>query len=317
MPLTLASAPADPQSAIASRHMEKPSFGIYVGLQHWAFDVEGSFWKNLAQKVPPRHLTSMGRRNYGPTKISGEWIMSWMSTLASGLLSLSVVLAGSASLAGDSLAPITIAVLNDKSSTFSDSTGVGSVLAAELAVEDVGGKVGGRSIRLLGPDHQNKVDLGVSLARSLYDVDHADAIFDVGNSAVSLGIQPLARERGKVIVHVSSATADIFGPACAPTSAAWLNDTYSLAQGLSKSIVQQGGKRWFFITADYAFGHAMEREATKVVTAAGGKVLGAVRHPVGTMDFASFLLQAQQSGADIIAFANATERHGGQPQAGS
>lgn len=202
--------------------------------------------------------------------------------------------------------PLTIAVLNDKSSVFSDAGGVGTVAAAQLAIEDVGGKVRGQPVVLLAPDHQNKTDIGVNLARNLYDQQDVSAIFDIGNSSISLAVQDLARERGKIVVHVGSATADVFGKACSPTGAMWLYDTYSLAQGVAKSIVRQGGDTWFFITADYAFGIAMQAEVSKVVTAAGGKVLGSVKHPVGTMDFSSFLLQAQASGAKIIALANAS-----------
>ncbi len=201
---------------------------------------------------------------------------------------------------------VVIANLNDKSSVFSDAGGIGGVVAAQLAIDDMGGKVRGQPIRLLGPDHQNKLDVGVSLARQLYDQQGVDAIFDIGNSAISLAVQEIARERGKVLVHVGSATADVFGKACAPTAAMWLYDTYSLAQGIAKSIVAQGGDSWFFVTADYAFGHAMEAEVSKIVKEAGGKVLGSVRHPVGTMDFSSFLLQAQASGAKVIALANAS-----------
>jgi branched-chain amino acid transport system substrate-binding protein len=202
--------------------------------------------------------------------------------------------------------PLKIAVLNDKSSVFSDAGGYGSLLAAQLAIEDAGGKVRGQPVVLLGPDHQNKTDIGVSLAREMYDQQGVDAIFDIGNSAISLAVQNMSRERGKVLVHVGSATADVFGKACSPTGAMWLYDTYSLAQGIAKAVVQQGGDTWYFITADYAFGHAMQAEVSKVVTAAGGKVLGSVKHPVGAMDFSSFLLQAQSSGAKVIALANAS-----------
>lgn len=223
---------------------------------------------------------------------------------------LAVALVAAGLMASASAEPITksvtIAVLNDKSSVFSDAGGVGSVAAAQLAIDDAGGKVRGQPVVLLAPDHQNKTDVGVNLARSLYDQQGVDAIFDIGNSAISLAVQDIARERGKIVVHVGSATADVFGKACSPTGAMWLYDTYSLAQGMAKSIVQQGGDTWFFITADYAFGHAMQAEVSKVVTAAGGKVLGSVKHPVGTMDFSSFLLQAQSSGAKIIALANAS-----------
>ncbi|MGM4887788.1 ABC transporter substrate-binding protein [Tardiphaga sp. 20_F10_N6_6] len=222
------------------------------------------------------------------------------------LAAIAVACLNGSALAEPITKPLTIAVLNDKSSVFSDAGGTGSVVAAQLAIDDVGGKVRGLPVKLLGPDHQNKTDIGVSLARDLYDQQGVDAIFDIGNSAISLAVQNMARERGKVLVHVGSATADVFGKQCAPTAAMWLYDTYSLAQGIAKAVVKQGGDTWYFITADYAFGIAMQAEVSKVVEAAGGKVLGAVKHPVGTMDFSSFLLQAQSSGAKVIALANAS-----------
>ncbi len=224
-----------------------------------------------------------------------------------GLFAMAVACLGTtATFAEPITKPLSIAVLNDKSSVFSDAGGVGSVVAAQLAIDDVGGKVRGQPVKLLGPDHQNKTDIGISLARDLYDQQKVDAIFDIGNSAISLGVQNLARERGKVLVHVGSATADVFGKQCAPTAAMWLYDTYSLAQGIAKAVVKDGGDTWFFITADYAFGIAMQNEVSKVVEGAGGKVLGSVKHPVGSMDFSSFLLQAQSSGAKVIALANAS-----------
>lgn len=226
--------------------------------------------------------------------------------LKAGILSLALAAGLCAPLAAQEAKPLSIAVLNDKSSVFSDAGGIGSVVAAQLAIDDAGGKVLGRPVKLLAPDHQNKTDIGVTLARQAYDEQGVDAIFDIGNSAISLAVQELARERGKIVIHSGSATADIFGKACAPTAAMWLYDTYSLAQGIARSVVQQGGDTWYFITADYAFGHAMQAEVSKVVAAMGGKVLGAVRHPVGTMDFSSFLLQAQSSGAKVIALANAS-----------
>lgn len=227
--------------------------------------------------------------------------------LASGLaLGLAVAAPLAPGFAKDLDKPVNIAVLNDKSSVFADPGGIGSVWAAELAIEDFGGKVGGQPIKVLGPDHQNKADIGAQLARQLYDREDVSALFDIGNSAISLAVNDIARERGKIVVHTGSATADVFGKACAPTSAMWLYDTYSLAKGLAKSAVEQGGKKWFFITADYAFGHAMQSAVTKVVEANGGKIIGSVRHPVGVMDYSSFLMQAQASGADIVAFANAS-----------
>lgn len=222
------------------------------------------------------------------------------------LAAVAIACLNSAAIAEPITRPLSIAVMNDKSSVFSDAGGVGSVVAAQLAIDDIGGKVRGQPVKLLGPDHQNKTDVGVSLGRDLYDQQGVDAIFDIGNSAISLGVQNLARERGKVLVHVGSATAEVFGKQCAPTAAMWLYDTYSLAQGIAKAVVKQGGDTWFFITADYAFGTAMQAEVSKVVEAAGGKVLGSVKHPVGSMDFSSFLLQAQSSGAKVIALANAS-----------
>jgi branched-chain amino acid transport system substrate-binding protein len=222
-------------------------------------------------------------------------------------VSITIALAGMTySAFADVTKPVKITVLNDKSSVFSDAGGVGSVIAAQLAIEDAGGMVRGQPIELSGPDHQNKTDVGVTLARSFYDQQNGDAIFDIGNSGISLAVQDIARERGKIVVHSGSATADIFGKACSPTGAMWLYDTYSLAQGIAKAAVQQGGDTWFFITADHAFGTSMQAEVTKVVQASGGRVLGAVKHPVGTMDFSSFLLQAQSSGAKIVALANAS-----------
>src|SRR4051812_44057443 len=222
------------------------------------------------------------------------------------LAAVAIACLNSAAIAEPITRPLSITVMNDKSSVFSDAGGVGSVVAAQLAIDDIGGKVRGQPVKLLGPDHQNKTDVGVSLGRDLYDQQGVDAIFDIGNSAISLGVQNLARERGKVLVHVGSATAEVFGKQCAPTAAMWLYDTYSLAQGIAKAVVKQGGDTWFFITADYAFGTAMQAEVSKVVEAAGGKVLGSVKHPVGSMDFSSFLLQAQSSGAKVIALANAS-----------
>lgn len=228
-----------------------------------------------------------------------------MKRLIQGIAALAM-LAGVGAARAEITKEIIIADLNDKSSVFSDAGGVGGVIAAQLAIEDMGGKIRGWPVKLLGPDHQNKLDVGVSLARQMYDTQGVDAIFDIGNSAISLAVQEIARERGKILIHTGSATADVFGKACSPTSAMWLYDTYSLAQGIAKSIVAQGGDSWFFITADYAFGHAMEAEVTKIVKGAGGKVLGSVRHPVGVSDFSSFLLQAQSSGAKVIALANAS-----------
>ena len=201
--------------------------------------------------------------------------------------------------------PIRLAVLNDQSSTYSSTGGPGSSVAVRLAAEDMKGQAGGVPVEVRSYDHQNKTDIGVVLATRAYDVEGVDAIFDIGNSAVSLAVQEIARQRGKVLIHVGSAHDSLYGKACSPTGALWTYDTYSLAHGLTQSIYNQGGTDWFFITADYAFGTAMQAEATKVLTGLGGRVVGSVRHPVGAPDFSAYLVQAQASGATTIALANA------------
>ena len=203
-------------------------------------------------------------------------------------------------------APIRIAVMNDQSSVYAETGGAGTTAAVRLAAEDMGYKAGKFAVEVTVFDHQNKTDVGAALAARAYDREGVDAIFDIGNSAVSLAVQEIARERGKILIHCGSAHEALHGKSCSPTGAQWVYDTYSLAHGLTQSIVDQGGKTWFFITADYAFGTAMQAEATAVLTSLGGKVLGSVRHPVGASDFSAYILQAQASGANIIALANAS-----------
>ena len=203
-------------------------------------------------------------------------------------------------------ASIRLAVMNDQSSAYAGTGGAGTVAAVRLAIEDMQAKAGPFAVELNIYDHQNKTDIGAALAARAYDQEGVDAIFDIGNSAVSLAVQDIARQRGKIVVHCGSAHEALYGKSCSPTGAQWVYDTYSLAHGLTQSIVDQGGKTWFFITADYAFGTAMQSESTAVLTSLGGKVLGSVRHPVGTSDFSAYIVQAQASGADIIALANAS-----------
>mgnify|MGYP001222913500 CR=1 FL=1 len=214
------------------------------------------------------------------------------------------LLAGTAS-ADISDGVVRISVMNDQSGQYSDGAGPGSVAAARIAIEEFGGKVAGVPIELVVTDHQNKADIAAVQARSLYDTGKVDVIADLANSAVSLAVQDIARERGKAVLHVGSAHADLYGKACSPTGALWIYDTHSLAEGLTRAVVADGGTSWFFITADYAFGKAIQAEATKILESVGGKVVGSVVHPVNTPDFASFLLQAQGSGAKLVALANA------------
>ena len=199
--------------------------------------------------------------------------------------------------------PLKIAVLNDQSSVYADFQGIGSVIAAQMAVEDYGGKAGGRPVEVLSADHQMKADVGASIARRWIDLDNVQLILDVPNSSVALAVNEIVREKNKVLIGSGAGTSLLTGAKCTPNTIHWTYDTWALAHGVAKSVVAQGGKKWFFITSDYAFGHDLEKQASDVVTASGGQVLGAVRHPLGASDFASFILQAQASGADVIGLA--------------
>ena len=200
---------------------------------------------------------------------------------------------------------IKIGVLNDQSSLYADLTGTGSVLAARMAVEDFGAAKKGMKVEILSADHQNKPDVGSAVARQWYDVDRVDVIVDVPNSGVALAVNQITRDKGKAFIVSGAATSDLTGKACSPNTIHWTYDTWMLANGTGNAIVKTGGNTWFFLTADYAFGHALERDTEQVVLKSGGKVLGKVRHPLNTQDFSSFLLQAQSSKAKIIGLANA------------
>ena len=200
---------------------------------------------------------------------------------------------------------IKIGVLNDQSSLYADLSGQGSVLAAKMAIEDFGGSVNGTPVEVVFADHQNKPDVGSNIARQWYDVDQVDMIVDVPNSAVALAVNELTREKNKVFLVSGAATSALTGDKCSPNTVHWTYDTWALANGTGKAVVQTGGDSWFFLTADYAFGHALEKDTTAVVEKNGGQVMGAVRHPLNTADFSSFLLQAQSSGAKVIGLANA------------
>ena len=201
--------------------------------------------------------------------------------------------------------PIKIGVLTDMSSIYADSTGKGSLIAAQMAVEDFGGVVLGQKIEVIGADHQNKPDIGLNIARSWYEAEGVDVIVDVPNSAVALAVQALTRDKDKIFLVSGGGTSDLTGKDCSPNGMAWTYDTYALSHGTSQALVAQGQDSWFFITADYAFGHALERDATAEIERDGGKVLGSVRAPLATTDFSSFLLQAQSSQAKVIGLANA------------
>jgi branched-chain amino acid transport system substrate-binding protein len=200
---------------------------------------------------------------------------------------------------------VKIGVLSDMSSLYADITGPGSVVAARMAVEDFGGKVAGAPVEIVSADHQNKADVGSAIARQWFDRDGVDAIADVPTSSVALAVNEVVREKNKVFLVSGAASSDLTGKACSPNTVHWTYDTWALANGTGKAVVKTGGDSWFFITADYAFGHALERDTAAVVKANGGKVLGDVKVPLNTADFSSYLLQAQSSKAKIIGLANA------------
>src|SRR5690349_21805100 len=200
---------------------------------------------------------------------------------------------------------VKIGVLSDMSSLYADLAGLGSVAAARMAVEDFGAAQKGLKVEILSADHQNKPDVGSNIARQWIDVDKVDVIVDVPTSSVALAVNQIVREKGKAFLVSGAATSDLTGKACSPNTVHWTYDTCALANGTGGAIVKTGGDTWFFITADYAFGHALERDTEAVVLKNGGKVLGKVRHPLNTSDFSSFLLQAQSSKAKIIGLANA------------
>jgi branched-chain amino acid transport system substrate-binding protein len=210
--------------------------------------------------------------------------------------------AAQAQISGDT---VKIGVLTDKSSLYADVAGEGSVVAAQLAVEEFGGKAAGKPVQVISADHQNKADISSNIARQWFDTEGVDAIADLVTSSTALAVQEVARDKTKVTLISGAATSRLTGDACSPTGFHWAYDTYALAVGTGRAVVRNGGKSWFFLTADYAFGHSLENDAATVVKANGGRVVGTVRHPLNASDFSSFLLQAQGSKAQILALANA------------
>jgi len=200
---------------------------------------------------------------------------------------------------------VKIGVLGDMSSLFSENGGPGSLVAARLAVEDFNPAANGLKVEIVSADHQNKPDIGANIARQWFDVDHVDAIVDMATSSVALAVSEIAREKNKVLLVSAAATSDLTGQKCSPNTIHWSYDTWMLAHGTGKATVATGGDTWFFITADYAFGQALERDTSAVILANGGKVVGSVRHPINVNDFSSFLLQAQASKAKVVGLANA------------
>ncbi|HUJ74932.1 MAG TPA: ABC transporter substrate-binding protein [bacterium] len=227
------------------------------------------------------------------------------AVLLAALLLAALPLTGQPAQAQISGDTVKIGVLNDQSSLYADISGQGSVVAARMAVKDFGGTVLGKPIEVIFADHQNKPDVGSNIARQWIDEQGVDAIVDVPTSSVAMAVQNVTREKDRMFLISGAASSDLTGKNCSPTGIHWTYDTYALASGTGAALVKQGGKTWFFITADYEFGHALERDTTKFVVGAGGTVLGHVNVPLNTADFSSYLLQAQSSKAQIIGLANA------------
>ena len=208
-------------------------------------------------------------------------------------------------LAQTTTGPIRVGVMNDQSGPYADQTGVGSVVAARMAVEEVGGTVLGRPIEILSGDHMNKPDIGSSIAKRWIEQENVVMLADLPTSSVALAVQEIARAAGRIVLYSGAATADLTGKACAPLSAHWTYDTYAMAAGTGAAVTRAGGDTWFLMAADYAFGVALTRDVSAAVTKNGGKIVGVVKHPLGGSDFSSYLLQAQASGAKVIGLLNA------------
>jgi branched-chain amino acid transport system substrate-binding protein len=221
------------------------------------------------------------------------------------MIVMAALLASSSAFAQYTDGVVKIGVMSDMSSLYSDIGGAGSVAAAKLAVEDFGAAAKGIKVEIVSGDHQNKPDVGSNIAGTWFDVDKVDVIVDVPNSGVALAVSEIARQKNKLFLVSGAAASDLTGPKCNANTIHWTYDTWALANGTGKAVVKTGGDTWFFITADYAFGHALERDTAAVVEASGGKVLGKVRVPLNNNDFSSFLLQAQASKAKVIGLANA------------
>ena len=225
---------------------------------------------------------------------------------------IKTILTGTAALAALSIGPamaqdisVKLGVLNDRSGVYADLSGEGSVVAARMAVEDFGAADKGMGVEIISADHQNKPDIGSNIARQWYDEEGVNAILDVPTSSVALAVAEITAEKNGVLIDSGAGSTELTQGQCQPTTIHWTYDTAALANGTGKAMTEAGGKKWFFLTADYAFGHSLEENTAKVVTANGGEVAGDVDVPFPATDFSSFLLQAQASGADVIGLANA------------
>ena len=228
-----------------------------------------------------------------------------MKLLLTAFAVLALTSTAGAQTSDDATRPIKIGILSDMSGVYADQAGAGSVEAAKMAIEDMGGKIGQHPIELVSADHQHKPDVALNIVRRWYDTDGVDVVADMPNSAVALAVQQVTREKGKIALYATAATTELTGKQCSPNGIQWVYDAYSNAAGLAKALLKQDKKSWYFITVDYALGLSLEAEAAKVITSSGGTIVGSVKHPLNTSDFSSYLLRASQSNADVIALANA------------
>ena len=218
------------------------------------------------------------------------------------LLAAAISTPAMAQISGDGLK---IGVLTDMAGVTADITGKGSLIAAEMAVAEIGGTLLGKPVQVISADHQHKADVGAAIARRWFDVDGVNAVFDVPNSGVALAVQGIAKERKRIVMYSGAGTTALTNDQCSPYGIHWTYDTYAVSHGTASAVVQAGGNSWFFLASDYAFGHQLQADATAVVNKEGGQVVGAIRHPLNNADFSSFLLQAQASKAKVIGIANA------------
>jgi branched-chain amino acid transport system substrate-binding protein len=228
--------------------------------------------------------------------------VKFLTVVSAALLAATAIPASAAEISDGK---VKIGILNDQSGVYADFGGKWSYEAAKMAVEDFGGKVQGAPVEVITADHQNKADIASNIARQWYDTEQVDTIMELTTSSVALAVQGISQEKKKIDLVTGAATTDLTGKACSPYGFHWAYDTHALAVGTGGALVKQGGDSWFFLTADYAFGYSLEEQTSNFVKSQGGKVLGAVRHPLGTTDYSSFLLQAQSSGAKVVGLANA------------
>ena len=227
-----------------------------------------------------------------------------LGRIAACAATLSVAFATAPSYAQISDDTVKIGVLTDQTGLYADATGPGSVEAVRMAIADFGGKVAGKPIAMVDADHQNKADVGAAIARRWYEQENVDVVVDFANSAVAFAVLELSKQKNKAMLVSSAGSSDLTGKACSPNWVQWTYNTYALANSTARALVKEGAKSWYFVTVDYAFGHALRNDAAKTVEKLGGTVEGEVRHPLNSMDFSSYLLQAQGSNADVVAFAN-------------